>query len=293
MLRSWARALRQAVQSITRSGLMSLASLATVSVSLLVLAVVACLAVNLNLMAQELESQLEIRAFLRDGVDPAAQQALIEQVQALEGVRSVTFISKEEGLEIMRERLGEQRWILEGLEENPLPDSLQIELADPHQVVAVAEKVAAFPQVEKVRYGQGIAERLLAVTRAIRIAGLGMVLLLMVATVFTLANTIRLAVEARRREIAIMKLVGATDWFIRRPFVMAGILLGTMGAAVAAGLVYMGYRYLVRFLVTNLPFVPVASPAELMQPLGSGLLALGALLGMIGSWISLRRYLQV
>lgn len=293
MLRSWARALRQAVQSITRSGLMSLASLATVSVSLLVLAVVACLAVNLNLMAQELESQLEIRAFLRDGVDPAAQQALIEQVQALEGVRSVTFISKEEGLEIMRERLGEQRWILEGLEENPLPDSLQIELADPHQVVTVAEKVAAFPQVEKVRYGQGIAERLLAVTRAIRIAGLGMVLLLMVATVFTLANTIRLAVEARRREIAIMKLVGATDWFIRRPFVVAGILLGTMGAAVAAGLVYMGYRYLVRFLVTNLPFVPVASPAELMQPLGSGLLALGALLGMIGSWISLRRYLQV
>lgn len=293
MLRSWAQALRQAVQSITRSGLMSLASLATVSVSLLVLAVVACVAVNLNLMARELESQLEIRAFLRDGVNPAARQALIEQIQALEGVRSVTFISKEQGLAMMRERLGEQRWILEELEENPLPDSLKIELADPHQVVAVAEKVAAFPQVEKVRYGQGVAEKLLAVTRAIRIAGLAMVLLLMVATVFTLANTIRLAVEARRREIAIMKLVGATDWFIRRPFVMAGILLGMVGAALAAGLVYMGYQYLVRFLVTNLPFVPVAPPAELMQPLGSGLLALGALLGMVGSWISLRRYLRV
>lgn len=292
--RSWLHSFRQTFQSLTRSGLMSLASVATVSISLLVLGVIVVLAVNLNLMAASVEAQLEVRAFLYDGTAPATREALLKKVEAIPGVKQVTFISKERGLAAMREQLGEeQSWIVEALESNPLPDSLEIELSDPQRVAEVAQAVQALPEVEKVRYGQGTAEKILAVTRAVRAAGLVLVLLLMVATVLTLSNTIRLAVVARRREIAIMKLVGATDWFIRRPFIMEGILLGLLGAALGTVMVSLGYRYVAQFLVNNLPFLPVVSPVDLIQPLASGLLGLGAFLGIIGSWISVRRFLRV
>lgn len=292
--RSWLYALRQAFAGVFRSGLLGLASVATVMISLLVLSVVLLLAVNLERMAQSVESQVEIRAYLHDGLSPAVQQGVTARIQSLTGVARAGYVSKEEALERMKEDFGEHQEILEAVEEmNPLRDSVEIQVTDPALVGTVAAAVARVDGVAEVDFGRETVERLLGFTRAVRLAGLGLVALLVLATVFTISNTIRLAVFSRRREITIMKLVGATDWFIRRPFLLEGMLLGGLGAALAMLLTTYGYRWLVDSIYQNLPFLPVVGPDDVLKDLTVGLITLGCGLGVLGSWISLRRFLKV
>lgn len=287
----WAWSLRQAVASLGRSGLMSLASISTVAISLLVLAVVVLLAVNVSFMAGSVESQLQIKVYLDTDLTEGEKAALVERLRRLPGVESATYVPKEQGLELMRQRLGPN--VVQALEANPLPDAVDLRLERAGAIASVGEAAAQLPGVWRVRYGQGVVEKVLAVTRMVRAAGIALVVLLAFATVLILSNTIRLAVFARRREIAIMKLVGATDWFIRRPFVLEGILLGTLGAGVAVLVTYFGYDYVVRTLYVNMPFLPVVPPGAIALDLSLGLLALGALLGAAGSFLSLRRFLKV
>lgn len=293
-LTSWGYSLRQAFKSLTSSGLMSLASVATVAISLLVLAVIVLMAINLEFMAGSVESQVEVRVFLAGSVQEADRNALLAQARAIPGVGQVTYVSKEQGLENFKKQLGDQKDVLAGLDEmNPLPDTLEIKLSMPEKVQDVVVAIKPLKGVEKISYGQGTVEKLLAFTRALRIGGAGLVVLLVIATVLTISNTIRLAVFAKRREIAIMKLVGATDWFIRRPFVVEGIVLGTLGAALAMAVTSFGYQWIVKATVQNVPFLPVKSPGDIIGTLTVVLLALGALLGATGSFISLRRFLKV
>lgn len=292
-LSSWGTSFRQAGRSLTSSGLMSLASVAAVAISLLVLSVTVLLVLNVREAAATVESQVEARVELLD-ISAERQQELVAAIKALEGVEDAIFISKEEGLEQFRQRLGpDNQDILTGLEHNPLPDIIQIKFSDATRVVAVSELAATMPGVTKVDYGRGVVERLLRLTDALRTGGTGLVILLIIATVLTISNTIRLAVFARRREIAIMKLVGATDWFIRRPFVMEGILLGAAGAGVAMLITSAGYDYLVGVIRTSIPFLPVLPPEQISTTLTTYLLILGAVLGAIGSSISIRRFLRV
>lgn len=305
-LRSWFYSLRQALSSMTQGGLMSLASMATVAVSLLVLSVIMLMAVNLEYMATTVEAQVEIRAYLCTGSDAdkpcpsgqdlttAEKQQLLTGVRSVPGVNEAVYVSKEEALERLREQFKEQKDILEGLEEsNPLRDALEIKAAEPTQVESVATSVRGMAGVADVDYGRETVERLLKVTHAIRVGGLALVLLLLIATVLTISNTIRLAVYAKRREISIMKLVGATDWFIRRPFMLEGIFLGGIGALVSMLATGAGYRWVARFLHENVPFLPIVSPDQVINNLTIGLLLLGGVLGAVGSAVSLRRFLKV
>lgn len=286
--------LRQAFQSVTRSGLLGLASVATVAVSLLVLAVILLFALNLEFMASTVESQVEVKVYLKTELNPAEARAVAEKVRAVSGVQSATFVSREEALRRMREAFAEQKDILDGLEEiNPLRDSIEIKVTDPNETRVVADRLQAVDGVSEVDYGRDTVEKLLSFTRAVRIAGLGLVVLLVLATIATISNTIRLAVFARQREISIMKLVGATDWFIRRPFLFEGILLGGLGAALSMLVTAYGYRWLVESTHENLPFLPIIAPDQILRDLTLGLLLLGCGLGAAGSLISIRRFLRV
>lgn len=304
-LRAWVTALRDALHSMTQSSLMSLASIATVAVSLLVLSVVLLLALNLEFMAKSVENEVEIKAYLCSAQDSNGtcnkqelkedqKKIIVEQVRKVADVKDVKFVSRGEALERMKEEFGEQKDILEGLEgENPLRDSLEIQAHDVKQVPDIAQVVAKIQGVSDVNYGQAYVETLMAFTSAIRVGGVGLVLMLIVATVLTISNTIRLAVYARRREIAIMKLVGATDWYIRRPFMMEGIFLGVFGALIAMGLTGYGYSKVVMYMDQSIPFWPVARPEQVLMNQTIGLVVLGGVLGAVGSLISMRRFLKV
>lgn len=303
-IRAWGTAFRDAFRSMTQSSLMSLASMGTVTVSLLVLSVVLLLAVNLQNAASSLEQQVEIKAYVCAAWDETTKcnkqepkdeqkKALGEQLKRLPGVAKVTYMTRQQALERMKQEFGEQKDLLEGLDENPLSDVFEVTTTDPAYVKGIAEAAAKLAGIRKVDYGQEWVDKLTTFTHAVRIGGVGLVILLVIATVLTISNTIRLAVYARRREIGIMKLVGATDWYIRRPFMIEGVFLGMVGSLLSMVITGSGYQRLAGYMHQNIPFLPVVPPQDVLMSLTLGLILLGAVLGAVGSLISMRRFLKV
>lgn len=291
---TWEFYLRETGRSLVRNRLMSLASISTVALSLLILGVFLLGVANLNHIASTLENQVEVTAYLDDKVSSAAQAELIDQVKGLPGVREARFVSKEEALQRLKEQFGERRDLLAAVEKNnPLRNAVEVRTLTPGDVKPVVEELKKLPGVAKVSFKEEIIERLFALTRAIRYAGLGIVLLLVAGTMFLISNTIRLTVFARRREISIMKLVGATDWFIRWPFLLEGLCLGFIGSLPAVLLVVRFYAWLAANVYTTLPFVPLLAPGDLLGRLSLLLVGLGLLVGGLGSAISVRRFLRV
>jgi cell division transport system permease protein len=217
-----------------------------------------------------------------------------QQIRQLQGVTVVRFVSKEEALERMRKSFGEQASVLEAVEGiNPLPDSFEVQVARPELVGPVAEAIAAMPGVAKVDYKRDTVERLFRLTSVIRGLGLVVSVFLVLGCAVVISNTVRLTVFARRREVAIMKLVGATDWFIRWPFVIEGIVLGLAGTLLAVGALAGAYWWAAGAAARILPFLPLVPPERVIRSLVWPLVGVGALVGGLGSGISLRRFLQV
>lgn len=291
---SFRTVLSEAVTSIRRNGLMSLAAVTTVTVSLFILAVFLLAAVNVDNLARTIESGLEVRLYLTDALDPLAVEDLETQVSGLDGVTGVTFVSKEDALATLREQLGADSDLLEGVDEmNPLRDSLRVETKGPAWVDTVATAASTLPGVEDVGYTHDLAQRILRVTTAIRAGGLGLIALMVLATLFVISNTVRLTILARREEIEIMKLVGATNWFVRWPFLFEGMFLGLVGALLAGVAAWRAYDWAVGSVYANVSFIPVVSVYPLAWRLGLLLLGAGAIIGSLGSTLSLRRFLRV
>jgi len=296
-IRTLRRHVREGVKNLWRNGWMSFASISAVTITLLILGVFLILAMNINYFAQSVEKQVEIRVFL----DVLATQDHVKQVEenikAIPEVSSVEFIPKDEGLRQFKESLGEKAYLFEGLEEdNPLPDAFVVKTKDPKQTAAVAAKIKNFQYVESLNYGEGTVEKLFAWTSALRNVGIVFIAGLGFTAMFLIANTIKLTIVARRREIEIMKLVGATNWFIRWPFFVEGLLMGIIGALIPIILLTSGYYYLLDAikssfeasqLFTLLPLFP------LMYQVSGALLAIGAFIGIWGSLVSVRRFLRV
>jgi cell division transport system permease protein len=284
---------REAFHSILRNSWLSLASIGVVAVSLLILGSSLLLVLNANNIADNLESSVEISVFLKDETTPEEVEELEDTLGALPGVAELKFVSKQEALEEMQDNFGEQRDVLAGLEEkNPLPDTFRVKTQTVEQVVPLAREMAAYPQVDQVRYGQGVVEKLLELSRWVRTAGLVTMVLLAIAAIFLIATTIRLSVFARRKEIGIMKFLGATNWFVRFPFLLEGMFLGLAGALLAVGAVYYGYLSLIRSIQISLPFMQLVTDRSLLMPMLEGLLVLGLAFGAVGSLISLRKFLN-
>ncbi len=294
LFRLFARGFREAFRGIAANSVLSLASVSTAALTLAVLAGFLVAAANVHHLATVVEGQLQVRVYLEDGLPEVDLRQLEAHIAGIPGVVGHAYVSQEEALERLRQYLGDDRFILEAVEEaNPLPASFEIDVLRPDLVERVAFELKDQPGVREIRYSAEVVRRLLDLTNFFRLAGLAMAFLLTGVTVFIIANTIRLTVFARRDEIAIMKLVGATDWYIRWPFVLEGIVLGAAGGGVAALLAAGGYRWLFRFVVERLPFLPLVRPEPMLHNLTLVLLAIGALVGVVGSQISVRRLLEV
>lgn len=291
---TWEFYLREAGRSLIRNRFMSLASISTVALSLVILGVFLLGAVNLNNVAGTLENQVEVTAFLDEKLQAEEIAAVTARIKNLDGVREVNYVSKEEALERLKEQFGERRDLLDSVEKNnPLRNAVEVRTKTPDDVKTVVQELKAMPAVAKVSFKEEIIDRLFKFTKAIRLVGLAVVVLLVGATIFLISNTIRLTVFARRREINIMKLVGATDWFIRWPFVLEGMCLGLVGSLPAAILVARFYRWLTASVYQTLPFIPLLPPDAVLGRMQLLLVGIGILVGAIGSAISMRRFLQV
>lgn len=219
--------IKEAASSLRRNSLMSIASISTVALSLLILGVFLIMVLNLNNMASSLESQVQVNVYLKDGLSDVETRELGTKITKLPGVNQVLFIDKEEAMSRFKERLGEQQSILKALDDtNPLPNAFEVKVDRPERVKPVAQAITQFKGVENAKFGQEMVEHLFALTKMVRIFGVILMAFLALAALFIISNTIRLTVFARRKEIGIMKYVGATDWFIRWPFLLEGMILG-------------------------------------------------------------------
>lgn len=284
---------RETMISLKRNSWMSFASIGTVAVSLFVLGMFLILVVNMNRMVASLESQVEISVYIRDEVSDSGVHALEERITQMQGVESVKYVDRETAMKRFRERLGDQQFLLDSLgETNPLPNSFEVRILRPDMVRTAAEAIAEMPGVETAKYGQDVVEHLFDITRLVRLFGLALMFVLAMATLFIISNTIRLTVFARRKEIAIMKYVGATDWFIRWPFLLEGIVLGCLGGIVAAIVLRGAYRVIAAKIYDTLAFFPLLPENPFLHYVTAAILICGMFVGALGSTISLKKFLK-
>ncbi|UJF33177.1 permease-like cell division protein FtsX [Paenibacillus hexagrammi] len=299
-----ARHFREGTRNIIRNGWMTFASISSIAISLFILGIFVLITLNVNDITGQIEKQVEINVYLEVNT-PQDQVALLQsQITGIPEVKSVKFVSKEEGLIYLRDKLGESgKALLEGFEgeNNPLNDAFTVEVDDPHHVAAVADKISALnlgkdpKPIYKVNYGKGTVETLFKVTEVIRWVGFGIVILLSFTAVFLIANTIKITILARRKEIAIMKLVGATNSFIRWPFFIEGALLGFIGSIIPILIILGGYWKLLNTGSIDLSMLMIKlTPFEQIAPtLTLLLLGIGMVIGIWGSLISVRKFLRV
>lgn len=280
--------------SLKRNNWMSAASIGTVAVSLFVLGVFLILVLNMNRLALSLESQVQISVYLADDLKKADRDDLAFDIKNMQGIESIKFVSRDEAKERLAQRLGDQKYLLDALgEQNPLPDAFELTVKQPDMVETAAKAIEKMPGVEAAKYGQDVVENLFAITRLMRIFGVALMLLLAGATLFIISNTIRLTVFARRKEIAIMKYVGATDWFIRWPFLLEGIVLGFVGGIIAALVLRSFYAAMAAKIYDTLAFFPLMPQYPFMNYVAIAIILSGMAIGAIGSTISLKRFLKV
>jgi cell division transport system permease protein len=288
-LRTFNYFFREAFISLVRNRWMSLASIGAVASALIILGSFLLLSVNFNHILKDVESQVEITAYLEDTVDSSGITRLNAEISSVSGVKEIKFVSKEAALEEFKQQVGKD--LLEGID-NPLPNSFRIKVDNPQDVARVAGEIQHLQGVEEVKYGKGVVEKLFNIIYWVRLLGLVIMAIFAAVSIFIISNTIRLTVFARRREINIMKYIGATDWFVRWPFLIEGMVLGFIGAAIAIGILAGGYKYLYNIVRLNIPMISLL-PMEEFYNYALGFLAIGMFIGAFGSSFSIRRFLHV
>lgn len=294
--KSLARHFKEGTKNLARNGWMTFASVSAVTVTLLLVGAFLILLLNINAMATQLEDDVEISVFIDRTATPEQYDELKEKIDQIPEVKSIEFVSKEEGLDQFIESLGEQGQVFTLVEdENPLPDKYVVKTVEPQDTGKVAGQIQHYSSVQEVNYGKGTVEKLFKVTDTARNIGIILILGLLFTAMFLIANTIKLTIVARGREIEIMKLVGATNSFIRWPFFVEGLLLGVIGAIIPIVLLYFSYEFLYEAFSLNLAtlFIQLLPVNSLMLKLAGLLISLGALIGVWGSLTSVRKFLRV
>lgn len=293
-IRNAAYFIREAFTSMSRNRLLSIATISTVAICIFILGMAVLMTLNAGQFMASLESDVEIVAYLENSLDESRVADIKEEIRAMPEVAEVKYVSRDEGLKRLQKKFGQSEYSLKDtLRENPLPETYEIKAEDPHSVPDLAARVGKIDGVYKVNYGKGIVETLFKVTKWVRGLGVAIILLLAFGAVFLIATTIRLAIFSRRKQIYLMKLIGATDWFVRWPFFIEGIFMGLLGSLVAITILALGYSSLLQNMDKALFFIPLITSGEMLMHTYLALIGTGALLGVLGTYISVNRFLDV
>jgi len=281
--------LREVLTNIRRSPLMSIASVTTVLVLTLILGYFTTVMVNLEALANSLLDEVQVVAYLDDD---ANQVSVAQQLERIPGVQKAHFVSKETALNKLVERM-QGRIKVDDLTRNPLPDSYEVSVSSADDLEMVAKRAERIAGVARVKYGEEIAQRMLRFNALVRGVGVVVLGLLFLSTVLIVSNTIRLTVFARRKEIEIMQMVGAAEWFIRWPFILEGVLQGLLGSVLAAVVVGGSYAMVIPKLTETISFLPMVEAQNMLPTLLPILILNGAFVGALGSLVSVNKFLKV
>lgn len=291
------RNIRDAFKSVFRNFALSLASISCITITLIVVALAIILSENVNNFAGLVEKDVTIVAFLDRDVTKEQIEDIKDQIEILDNIASVTFqdklsISKEmmESSEVFESILGNYKE-----EEIPIQDTYQIKVKDIDQIKKTAEQIKAIDHVSVVKYGEGMVEQLVSVFDTVKKVSIGMVIALIIVTAFLIANTIKITIFSRRREIEIMRLVGASNLNIKIPFLFEGLFLGLFGSVIPILATIYGYTFLYNNFNGQLfsPFIKLIEPEPFIYFVSILLLVIGILVGMFGSWRAVRKHLKI
>ncbi len=296
MLRSLTYNIKQGFTQIFRNRGMSLASIFSITAMLLILGLFFVIMVNVNMFTEAVKQDYDqIEVFLKDDTSQEEIMNIMSRMKTCDGVTEVEYRTKDEALEIMKQRWGESGYLLDTLGNNPLPSSILITVDSLDNAGKVAEYAGSFENVEDIQYYQETVEKLTDITNFLQIAALIIMGFLVVVSVVVVSNTVKLTVFARAKEIRIMKYIGATNWFIRGPFLAEGILIGMLASIVATGLIALIYGKIVELIgaqVLAIVSCPLISVRYLTTNMVIIFLALGMSIGAWGSIVSMRRFLD-
>lgn len=291
------RHFRESFKTLSRNGWMTFASISAVTVTLLLVGVFTIIMMNLNKVADDIENDVEIKVLIDIIDDPnqakQAEDKLISEIKNLSDVKEVKYSSKENELNLLIEDFGDDLSLFE--QSNPLRNVLYVKASDPQQTAKVAKKIDDLENTYEVVYGEGKVEKLFSFLNTSRNVGLVLIVGLLFTAIFLISNTIRITIIARKDEIEIMKLVGATNSFVRIPFVLEGMWLGVLGSILPIAVVSIVYYNVFNVLQPRLhgELVQLLDVTPLLYQVNALILVLGIFIGIWGSFMSVRKFLKI
>lgn len=297
MFRGLFHSIKEAFSQMFRNKVMSFVSILSISAMLMILGVFFILTVNVNSMTENIKGEFDtIEVFLEDYTTKADAQEIARTLSSLGEVESIEYVDRDQAMEEFKERWGDKAYLLDTLSTNPLPNSLRIKLSGLEGGSLVAEVAKTTIGVEDVRYYQNEVNKVLNISEAIQKVTMVMIIFLIVVSIVVVSSTIKLAVMSREEEINIMKYVGATNWFVRGPMFVEGMLMGAISAGIALGVTTYAYMKVCEFFgdeALKLFSSNLVDQAFMIENLAWIFMALGVSIGAVGSIISMRRFLKV
>ena len=297
LFRMLGRSFRDAFKSVIRNFSLSLASISCITITLIIVAIAIMASLNINNFTDEIEKDLTIVVFLDRDADGNDIKDVKRELDKISNVEKITFISKDEVKEQMREESEVFAKVLDGYDEgeSPLKDTYQVKVKEIEKIKVTADRIKKVDSVSVVRYGEGMVEKLVSAFTSIKNVTYGVVIALIVVTVFLIVNTIKLTISARKREIGIMRLVGASNFTIKTPFIIEGMILGVLGSIIPIIFTTYGYmafyKHFDGYLFSKL--IVLIKPEPFIYTTSLIVIIIGILVGMIGSASAVKKYLKI
>lgn len=284
-----------AFKSIKRNRTISFAAMITVLITFFVFGTFTLLALNFNKSIEDVASKIQIQVYLRDDIKLVDQKEIELKLMESPQVSEVKYESKDQAFLNLKENLGSNAGLLEGydLNNNPLPSSFIVNLKDPSYAQEVTKLVEGMTGVEGIGNQQEVIDTISKFVKVVQIVGIGLFIVFIGVSIFLIMNTIKITVYSRRREVGIMKFVGATDWFIRWPFVIEGIVIGSIGSLLSSIVLYFVYNSVFKWIVSSMFIVNLVQPQFILTTLLAYFVGGGIIVGAIASIFALRKFLIV
>ncbi|WP_416175590.1 permease-like cell division protein FtsX [Clostridium sp.] len=287
--------IQESFRNLKRNKTMSIAAITTVAATLFILGISLLTLTTIRQGILQVESKVEVKVYLKDDITSKQKDAIKNKIESIDGIVNLDYETKQEAVDKFKTQLGEQNEsLVEGLKkDNPLPNSYIVKVKTPEIVSQVVNSIKGMDGIDTIQDARGVVDKIIKITNAIKWIGTIVLIILIGVSLFLIGNTIKITVYSRRKEIGIMKYIGATDWFIRWPFIIEGIVIGIIGAIVSDIVLY----YMYKIVYVKASYAPLlmcfVNPQYVYTHILGIFILSGSIIGAVGSILSIRKFLAV